>query len=252
MKVGSRARSRAGHQGAVREMASDVLRSGGTGRLALAADAFLFAAALNISTSAVFMAVNAATGFANTDMTESPPLATAMQAGFMLATVGVVAYGAVMAWRSHGRSLTPATGAWMLLGAVLGTPAALGVFGLAAYSVSKIPVGSPESPPWLAIGLLAAVVVAFLAAPVVAAIRDLSGPKERVRLDWMRLGALGIVIAMAVVALPIIGTLGDSEVAEAGIFMVPFASAAIFAVLGADFATRMRERRDGGEAAVHA
>lgn len=231
------------HQGAVRLMASDAARPDGSGRFLLAADAFVFAAALDILVSSVFIVLNVLTGFANTDMTEAGAAARTLQVAFLLVTIAVIGLGAAFAWRAHGRTVSRSVVLGMVAGAIVGTPLAVAVFGFAAMLLSRVPLGSRDDPPWLALGLLVAVVIAFLAAPVVHAIRDLSGPKLDARLDWLRLGALGIVVAIAGVALPVIGAAGDGEIAEAGIFMVPFAAAAVFAVLGADLAERLKGRK---------
>lgn len=225
----------------------------GTGeRLLLLADAFLYAAALDIVLSGIFVTVAFATGFADQDVSPDSLFAVAMQGGFTLTTLVVVGGGALLAWKMHGRAFEPMVGVFMVVGVVLGMPIAVAVLGVAGYLISRIPIGfgGPDDPPWLAIGLLAAMVLALAAVPVVTALRDLFGAKADVKADWLRLGSLVVVIGIAGVALPFIGSLADGEAAEAGIFMVPFAAAAMLAVFGADLYCSHRDKKVATEPLV--
>lgn len=211
-------------------------------RVLLAADAFLFAAAFTILASVVLIGINMATGALNQDTVSASPAALAIQGGSLLFSLIAVGGGALLAWRMHGRSLTPQVGAFMAIGVLLGTPVAFAAFGGLAYLMSRIPTGN-EGPPWLAIGVLAAAVIALLVMPVVDSVRDVRGGREHTRLDMLRWIALAVVVAIAVIALPVLGAIGGTELGEAGIFMVPFSLAAGIAVLSGDLYCTYRDRR---------
>lgn len=210
-------------------------------RLLLAGDAFLFAAALVIMGSAVIIGVNQLTGALDQDTVSATAGALAIQGASLLVALLAVGAGAVMAWRLHGRELTPQVGIFMALGVILGTPLAFGAMGTLAFLMSR--VGDRQGPPWLAIGILAAAVLALLAVPVIDAVRDMRGSREHSRIDRLRLAALAVVVALAVIAFPVLGAIGDNEMGEAGVFMVPFSAAAALAVLGGDLYCRYRDRR---------
>lgn len=212
-------------------------------RFLLMGDAFLYAAALDILVSSVFMVIAASTGFADSDVSPTSAFAIAMQGGFMIAAIVVIAFGAFTAWRQHGRAVGTGVGIAMVLGVIVGFSVAMPVFGALAFLLSRIPTGLPDGPPWLAIGLLVVVVAALLVLPLMDSVKDLRGMKAHTRADWMRIGALAVVVGIAGIALPVIGAVGQNEVAEAGIFMVPFSAAAAFAVLGADLYAGFRDRQ---------
>lgn len=219
-------------------------------RLLLAGDAFLFAAALTILGSTLLIAVNAMTGALDQDTTSATPAALAIQGGSLLLSLGAVGLGAVVAWRLHGRTLEPMVALFMALGVILGTPLAFAVFGALAFGISMIPIGSPDGPPWVAIAVLAAAVAALLAAPLFDAIRDTRGPRAHARLDSLRWIALAVVVLLAVVAMPVLGAIGNNELGEAGILMVPFSAAASLAVLGGNLYCAFRDKRAATTAKV--
>lgn len=219
-------------------------------RLLLAADAFLFAAALTIVGSTLLIALNAVTGALDQDTTTATVGALAIQGGSLLLSLAAVGFGAVMAWRLHGRTLEPMVGLFMALGVIFGTPIAFSVFGALAFGISRIPIGTSEGPPWALIIVLAAAVLALLAVPMIDAIRDTRGPRAHTRLDTLRWIALAVVVVLAVIALPVLGAIGDSELGEAGIFMIPFSLAAVLAVLGGDLYCTFRDKRAATAAKV--
>jgi hypothetical protein len=225
-------------------MAHEHEESGAMKRLLLAADAFLFAAALVILAIVVLIGINVVTGALNQEITSATPAALAIQGGSLLLSLVAVGLGSVLAWRLHGRALTPMVGLFMAVGVVAGTPIAFAVFGGFAYVLSRIPIGG-DGPPWLAIGVLAAAVIALVIMPLVDAVRDTRGAREHTRLDMLRWVALAIVVAIAVIALPALGAMGmgDGELGEAGLFMVPFSLAAAMGVLGGDLYCTYRDRR---------
>lgn len=218
-------------------------KASGRGRLKLAADGFLFSAAVDIAITAVLLGVVFA-AFGDPASIGEGPLAVALQLISMPLMVLAVLGGAILTWRLHGRGMSILTAVWMLAGVIVGMVVAMPVFVGGAMLMSRLPFRSGDGPPWVAIGVLAALVAAFIAVPLFDAVRDLSTHKEHVRLDWMRIAALAVVILLAVVALPLIGAAQGSELGEAGIFMVPFAAAGAFAVTGADIIEKMIARRD--------
>lgn len=222
-------------------MATENGGSGAVKRLLLAADAFLFAAAFSILGSVVLIVVNELTGALNQDVTEATFSALAIQGGSLLLSLAAVGGGAVLAWRLHGRALTAPVVVFMVFGILIGTPAAFALFGGLAFLMSRIPMG--DGPPWIAIGVLAAAVIALLAAPMVDAIKDARGPRVHPRLDILRWMALAVVVAVGVIALPLLGAIQGSEMGEAGLFMVPFSLAGALAVLGGDLYRSWIDRR---------
>lgn len=126
----------------------------------------------------------------------------------------------------HGRSLRNGR-TW--LGMLLGLVGGAAVLALGFFALRLIPTPFPqESGPW---GLVIAVVVlvlAFVVPALVAAVRDLLGPRGQRLADWLRLGAAAVALAIIVGSLVIGG-----ETAEAGLFAVLFAGGpAAFAALG--------------------
>lgn len=45
------------------------------------------------------------------------------------------------------------------------------------------------------------------------------------------------------IVMPVIGAIGNNEMGEAGVFMVPFSAAGALAVLGGDLYCTLRDRR---------
>lgn len=209
----------------------------------LAADGFLFSAALGITASALLIGTMLLVFGSEEAIGEG----LGAVAGQML-SLGAIALtilgGAILTWRLHGRRLDWGLAAAMLGGAAGGMAVAMPVFVGGAMLVSRIPVRDKDGPPWLGIGILAVLAAAVLAVPLVDAVRDASRRRrEHLRLDWARLIAIAAVVLLAVVALPLLGAAQGSEVGEAGVFMVPFAAAGAFAVIGADILDGVRKRR---------
>jgi hypothetical protein len=205
-------------------------------RLALCVDAFLYTGTLFLLTQglagilSMLVANSAASG--------------AVEAASMVLMVLSLLVGVLLAWRMHGRELKGRSWIGMIAGMVIGGPLTIAAF-FALFSLGRFipnPIPSVEGP-WGLVFILLIAVVAFLAMPVLGAIRDLgAGHRKHVRLDWMRLGAFGIV-AVTVILTAIYGIQTQSEVAEIGIFMVPGAAAGACAVLGADLFETWREDR---------
>jgi hypothetical protein len=225
-------------------MTSDVVRPRG-GRLLLAADAFLFAGALDIVLSALLIGLVVL--LARGDLSRvgealGPVWGSVLS---LVGTAAVVFGAAVFTWRAHGRELGRMTVVAMILGVVIGMFVSMSAFIAAAQILVRAMMAlgldlERSGPPWTLIGILVAVTAAFVAVPIVAAVRDLSGPRAGVRLDVLRLLALAVIVLLALIGLPLLGASAGgppSEAGEAGIFMVPFALAAVFAVLGADILT---------------
>jgi hypothetical protein len=215
-------------------MVADTSSPHGHGRVLLAADAFLFAAALDITITSLL--VGAMYLFAGKptplDTMGGPVLGAILSLGVTaLPLIG----GAALAWIMHGRRLTWPSAGGMVLGFVAGIFISMAVLVGGANLISQIPIGPREGPPWLLIGVVALIALAIVVAPAVDAARDAGhGRRRHVALDWVRLVALVLTVALAVIVLPGIGATMSSDLGEAGIFMVPFAVAAAFAVLGGD------------------
>jgi len=225
-------------------MTSDIERPAKGERLLLSADGFLFAAAFDIGVSALVLGGFALFRVDTASLGES--LNPALGSLISLVVTGVVVFaGAMLAWRAHGRPFDGTSVIGMLFGVVIGAAIAMPVFVGGAWLMSRLPLpGDPNSPPWFGIGVLAVLVLAFVALPMLDAARDARPSRRRhVALDWMRVFALVFTVLMAAV-LAMIGAAQGSEIGEAGIFMVPFAAAGAFAVLGADVLYRARQRRE--------
>ncbi len=230
-------------------MSTEQEESGGLRRLLLAGDAFLFASALFIIGSLLLVGVNYATGALNQDTRTASASALAIQGGSLIVSLLAVGFGAALAWRLHGRAFTPMVALFMAIGVVIGVPIAFGALTGSVALIRLIPIGG-EGPPWIAIGLLAAAVIALLVMPLVDAVRDTRGAGMHIRLDLLRWIALAIVIAIAVIVAPVIGAIGGTEEGEIGVFMVPFAAAASLAVLGGDLYCGYRDRHSRTAAAT--
>lgn len=157
----------------------------------------------------------------------------------VLIVVGAMA-AAVLTWWLHGAALRRPDWLALVLGTLLGGPLLVGVvWGLFAGIGQALPNPFPENQgPWGLVILVAVAVVAGLAVPVVAAIRDLAGPRKSVLTSVSRLAALILWVIIIVVSLIVGG-----EGAEAGLFMVLFAPAGVAGVLVADFFEARRRRR---------
>jgi hypothetical protein len=143
--------------------------------------------------------------------------------GMPLAVIG----GPLLAWRAYGRHL-----GWReLVAAAVGALLGGAVFGIAFFALvlltRLIPSPFPEEEgPWDMVIVTALAVVAFLAEPLIVAVRDLAGTKEHARRHGLRLVAV-VLGLLAVVA----SVLAGGESAELGMFMLlPAVPAAVAAV----------------------
>jgi hypothetical protein len=157
-----------------------------------------------------------------------------------LVLVGSAVGGTAGAWRLHGHPLTRARWSGVVLcvaaGAVVVLPAFFALLLLGRF------IGSPIAEwegPWGAVLVMSAVVIAFLALPVLDGVRDLAGRKGAPRVAGTRLCALAVVVA----AVTITSLIGGGT-AEVGIFMVPVSatSAAAIAALALFKGRRTRLR----------
>ncbi|GAA3798677.1 hypothetical protein [Cellulomonas soli] len=218
---------------------SDTVRSAtGRQRLRMCADAFLLAGLLFVLTQGALALLATALG-----LDEGAPPDWIGLLSPLLAVAAVVA-GAVGSWRLHGRPLSRPAWAGLALGAVLGGPLASAGFMAVAGLSQLVPWPGPRRSegPWVAVGLLTLVVVAFLALPVVDAVRDLAGARTSVLADRVRLAALLLTLAVVAVTTAIGVARGD-ETGEVGVFLVLVAVPAATAVLGADLVLTSRARR---------
>ena len=193
-------------------------------RYPLAADAFLYAAMIYLVVGVLQQGV--AYLLSGGDMgTWTPPVwLEAMGAlGMPLAVIG----GPLLAWRVYGRHLGWRELVAAVVGAVLGA-AVFGIVFFALFALTRL-VASPipeEEGPWGMVMVAALAVVAFLAKPVIVAVRDLVGVKEHARRHGLRL-AVVVLALIAVIASVFVG----GETAELGIFLLlPAVPAAVAAI----------------------
>lgn len=195
----------------------------GRERHSLAADAFLYAAMIFLV--AVGVQEGIAYLLAGGEMeTWTPPgwLEAIGALGMPLAPIG----GPLLAWWVHGRHL-----GWReLVAAVVGALVGGAVFGIAFFALilltRLLPSPVPEEEgPWGMVIIAALAVVAFLATPVIVAVRDLAGAKEHARRHGLRL--LAVVLALLAV---LASMFAGGESAELGMFLLlPAVPAAVAA-----------------------
>jgi hypothetical protein len=190
----------------------------------LAADAFLYAAMIFLSAMLVQEGIAYVLSGGDLGSWTPPVWLEAIGAlGMPLAVIG----GPLLAWRVYGRHLgwrdLVAAGVGAMLGGAL-----FGVAFMAGFFLTWLIQGSgaEEEGPWGLIIIATIAVVAFLAKPVVVAVRDLAGAKEHARRHGLRL-AVVVLALVAVVASVFVG----GETAELGIFLIlPAVPAAVAAV----------------------
>ncbi|HRA27893.1 MAG TPA: hypothetical protein PLL68_15690 [Ornithinibacter sp.] len=147
--------------------------------------------------------------------------------GMPLALIG----GPLLAWRVHGRHLQWRDLVAAVVGALLGS-AVFGVVMLVLVPLTRLVQGPAmdEQGPWLAGAVAALAVVAFLAKPVAAAVRDLTGAKEHARRHGLRLAIVAVGL-VAIIASVFVG----GETAELGAFLLLPAVPAVGAVGAMDW-----------------
>ena len=205
-------------------------------RLALCADAFLF-------TGALFLVTQGFLGIIMVTL-RSFGIEIAMDIPSQLFMIASLLAGILVAWRMHAHLIRGRVWLYMIAGILISGTLMIAAF-FAFMSLGRfIPNPVPEvEGPWGAVVVLLLAVVAFLVKPVINAVRDLfPGKRAHIRLDLMRLGALVVIVA-AVIATTVYGISTGSEVAEAGIFMVPVAAAAACVALVIDLFETLRNKK---------
>ncbi|MGB7962634.1 MAG: hypothetical protein WCF12_06695 [Propionicimonas sp.] len=211
-------------------------------RLMLCADAFLFSGALFMLTEGLMGIVVALTG-------SEVRIPEWLEFAGIFLILGSLVAGVVTAWRVHGRAWQRNSWIGLLLGVVVGG-AAMNLLIMAIATFGRfIPNPVPDEGPWGLVIVTVVAVVAFLAVPVLDAIRDLTGQRVRVRIDTLRLAAFAVIVAL-VAATVVVGIQQESELGEAGLFMVLLAAPAALAVLGMDLFEAWRSKRDAGVPSV--
>lgn len=203
----------------------------------LAMDAFLFAGAGWLALTLILEGLGQA-------MTGGTPPEWVQALNIPTMILPVVA-GIWAAWWAHGRTVD----GWSALGAVggvaVGVPVATGTLIGTSQLINRLRIptaGLPEGP-WVLIGVLALVAVALIAPSLTRGITDLASGRSRHRgLDIARLVTVATVLLLALGVAPAMAAAYDSEIAEAGIFMLIFAATGAIGVLGADLVWTRRRR----------
>ncbi len=206
-------------------------------RLMLCADAFLFSGALFMLTEGLMGIVVALTG-------PAVRIPEWLEFAGIFLMLGSLVAGAVTAWRVHGRAWQRNSWIGLLVGVVAGGAAMdLLIMAIAAFG-RFIPSPVPDEGPWGLVIVMVIAVLAFLAVPLVDAIRDLvPGRRSHVRIDALRLGAFAVIVAL-IAGTVAVGFQQESELGEAGLFMVLLAAPAAVAVLVMDLFEGWRSKRD--------
>jgi hypothetical protein len=229
-------------------MESSVQHSRGE-HLLLAADGFILSGAIwlviNVGVFAVLAPVFGA---------EEPEVEGVLQLVLWTgANILPVLAGATLAWVLHGRRMSWLAGAGGVVGLAAGWFAGFAIFiGAASVmiwameSFESLPPATGDEAPWLLIGVIAAAVVAILAWPVIESLLDLrTSRRKHVRIDAVRLASVAVIVLLAVVVAPWLGSVYNTEIGEAGAFLAPIAFSGAVAVVGADALTTLVDRRHG-------
>lgn len=151
--------------------------------------------------------------------------------GMPLATIG----GPLLAWRIYGHHL-----GWRdLVAAVVGSMLGgllLGITFFAAFFLTRLISGpaSDEEGPWGLVIIATLAVAAFVAKPVVVAVRDLAGDKEGDK-DHARRHALRLAMVVVGLIAIIVTVFIGGETAELGMFLLLPAVPAAVAVTAMDW-----------------
>lgn len=193
----------------------------------LAADAFLFAALVFL----VGIGLQELLAALVTDGPSGTPGPVWLELVGAVALPVAVLGGPLLAWRVHGRG----PGWRDVLAAVLASLLGSVVLGLAFTTLflllRLLPSFRPQDEgPWDLVAIVTIAVVALLARPVLAAVRDLTGARRHARRDTLRLGALTVMLAAVVISLFVGG-----EGAELGLFLAMPAAVAALAVAAMDW-----------------
>lgn len=212
-------------------------------RHGLAADAFLAAALIFL----VVIGVQELLAYllAGGDMESwTPPvwLEVVGALGMPLALVG----GPLLAWRLYGRHIERRDLVAAVVGGVVGSALTSMAFMVVFFVLRLLPTPwRNEDAPWDIVIVASIAAIAFLARPVIVAVRDLAGPREHPRRHALRLGVLALALAGIAVSVVIGG-----ETAELGMFLALPAVPAAMAVLAMDWWREQQHRGDTHELAA--
>jgi len=204
----------------------------------LAADAFLYAAFICLVAIGVQELLGSLISGGELESLTAPPMWLGL-IGALAMPVAVIG-GPLLAWRVYGREFGWRELLAAVIGAVAGGAVVAAGFMVLFFIMRLLPSFSPrDEGPWGLVVVATVAVVAFLARPVVAAVRDLVGTRRHPVRDWLRLGALAIGLAAVVVSV-----VAGGESAELGLFLALPAAAAACAALAMDL-SRSRQSGEG-------
>ncbi|MFZ0530823.1 MAG: hypothetical protein WAL91_09825, partial [Propionicimonas sp.] len=182
-------------------------------RLMLCADAFHFSGVVFMLTEGLTGVVVALTGAEAT-------IPDWLQSAGVILMVGSLVAGVAASWLLHGRAWRARTWIGLLLGMVAGALAMILTIMAIGSFAPFIPNPLPDEGPWGLVIVTVVAVVAFLAVPLIDAVRDLApGRRARIRIDILRLGSFAVITALVVITVTV-GVWENSELGEAGLFMV--------------------------------
>lgn len=194
----------------------------------LAADAFLYAAVIFL----VGIGIQELIAYLiSGNQPESLGPAVWLQLLGMLAMPAAAVGGPLLAWLAHRRLLQGRDLLAAVLGAVIGGLLVGFAFVTLLVMWRFVPGFYPrdEQGPWDLGVVVAVAALAFLAKPVIGAVRDLAGARRHSGRDWLRLVALALTLAAVIVSLVVGG-----ETAELGLFTAPVAAGAACAAVVMD------------------
>lgn len=207
-------------------------------RYHLAADAFLYAGVIYLAGIGVQLLIAYPMSDGAMDAWVAP-----IWLELLRATVTPIAVlGApLLAWRVFGRSLGWRDLLAAVVGAMVGSALAQVAFSVVFFLTLVLPSPfSRDGAPWQFVIIATLVVAALLARPVIAAGRDLTGPKEHLRRDGLRIGAVAVILAVAIVSM----FLGGAA-APFGLSLAVPAAGAACAAIAMDWRSAQQSRAGG-------
>ncbi|MCA1781355.1 MAG: hypothetical protein ABR500_13995 [Dermatophilaceae bacterium] len=165
----------------------------------LAADAFLYAGVVILAGTGVQLLIAYLKSGAAMEPWTSP---VGLELVVALTTRVIVLGAPLLAWLVYGRTVGWRDLIAAVVGGVVGGALAQVAFSVTFALTRILPSPFPrDGVPWEFVIIATLAIIAFLARPVIAAVRDLAGTKEHPRRDVLRLGVVAVIVAVAIVSM---------------------------------------------------